>query len=87
MRLRAPTLDSSGSAVIACISEFSDLQLANSGGSASRCYAAGHDQDSVRLTLLLRGMKLSVVLRDAQTARVRYINEIYAIPISATDQR
>lgn len=33
------------------------------------------------------GMKLPVISRDAQTVRVRYMNEVYGIPVSATNLR
>jgi hypothetical protein len=38
-------------------------------------------------TVLPPGMKLPVVSRDASTIRVRYMNAIYAIPVSATELR
>lgn len=38
-------------------------------------------------TVLPVGMKLPVVSRDAAAVRVRYTNDVYAIPISATDLR
>jgi hypothetical protein len=38
-------------------------------------------------TLLPRGTKLPVVSRDAQTVKVHYLNETYAIPITSTDLR
>jgi len=38
-------------------------------------------------TVLQPGMKLPVISRDAQTVRVRYMNEIYTIPVSSTDGR
>jgi hypothetical protein len=38
-------------------------------------------------TVLPVGMKLPVVSRDAAAVRVRYMNDIYAIPIGATDLR
>lgn len=36
-------------------------------------------------TILQRGMKLPVVSRDARAVRIRYMNEIYVIPVSSTD--
>jgi hypothetical protein len=36
-------------------------------------------------TVLPRGMKLPVVSHDASTVYVRYMNEIYPIPLSSTD--
>ena len=38
-------------------------------------------------TVLQPGTKLPVISRDAQTVRVRYMNEIYTIPVSSTDGR
>lgn len=36
-------------------------------------------------TVLQPGMKLPVISRDAQTARVRYMNEVYVIPVESTE--
>jgi hypothetical protein len=38
-------------------------------------------------TVLSAGMKLPVVSRDAAAVRVRYLNDVYAVPIAATDLR
>lgn len=38
-------------------------------------------------TVIPRGMKLPVISRDAQAVRVRYMNEVYAVPVSSTDLR
>jgi hypothetical protein len=38
-------------------------------------------------TILPSGMRLPVVSRDAQTVRVRYMNEVYVLPLSSTDLR
>jgi hypothetical protein len=35
-------------------------------------------------TVLQPGMKLPVISRDSRTVRVRYMDEVYAIPISTT---
>jgi hypothetical protein len=36
-------------------------------------------------TVLQPGMKVPVISRDAQTVHVRYMDEIYPIPITSTD--
>ena len=36
-------------------------------------------------TIIPRGMKLEVVARDAHTVRVKYLGQLYDIPIEATD--
>jgi hypothetical protein len=38
-------------------------------------------------TVLQRGMRLPVVSHDATTVTVRYLNDVYAIPIASTDLR
>jgi hypothetical protein len=38
-------------------------------------------------TVLQPGLRLPVISRDAQTVRVRYMNEVFAIPVASTHLR